>query len=53
MKIHHIAYAVTDIESARKKFEYLGYCVSQPVMEDDGRGIRIEFLRHADNGVLI
>lgn len=53
MKIHHIAYAVADIAAARKKMEYLGYEVSQPVMQDTFRNIKIEFMRHAESGLLI
>lgn len=53
MKIHHIAYAVSDIENVRKKFEFLGYEVSQPVMQDTDRNIKIEFMKHKENGLCI
>jgi len=53
MKIHHVAYAVADIESARKKFEFLGYEVEQPVMQDTDRNIKIEFMKHTQNGLRI
>lgn len=53
MKIHHIAYAVADIDTARKKFEFLGYEVSQPVVTDSDRKIKIEFMTHAQSGLCI
>lgn len=53
MKIHHIAYAVVSIEAARKKMEYLGYEVSQPVMSDTLRNIKIEFMKHTESGLVI
>lgn len=53
MKIHHVAYAVADIAAARRKMEYLGYQVSQPVRRDDNRNIMIEFMKHAQSGLCI
>lgn len=53
MKIHHIAYAVASIEAARSKMEYLGYEVSQSVMSDTLRNIKIEFMKHTESGMVI
>lgn len=53
MRIHHIAYAVENIAAARVKMEYLGYRVTQPVMRDTERNIRIEFMRHQESGLCI
>lgn len=53
MRVHHIAYAVADIAAARSKMEYLGYQVTQPVMRDTERNIKIEFMRHPESGLCI
>ncbi len=53
MKIHHVAYAVADIEAAGKKMEFLGYEVSQPVMRDPDRNIKIEFRKHRESGLVV
>ena len=47
MKVHHIGYAVRDIDSALECFNKLGYvCVSQKI--DELRRVRIAFIRNEE-----
>lgn len=45
MKIHHIGYAVSDIETAISKFEYLNYSMISDKI-DNARNVRIVFMRN-------
>lgn len=44
MEIHHIGYAVKDIEKSLIKFEELGYCKETEVIRDESRKVYIQFL---------
>lgn len=43
MKIHHIGYAVNELESAAQKFHRLGYIPSGAPVDDTARGVQIQF----------
>lgn len=45
MKIHHIGYAVKDIEASAKAFEKLGYVSEDRIFEDSIRKVRILFMK--------
>ena len=47
MKVHHIGYAVKDMQKAIHCFESLGYCMDEPVI-DASRNITIVFARNGD-----
>ena len=44
MKLHHIAYAVSDIDAARDAFSALGYTPCGSVVEDEARKVAILFI---------
>ncbi len=44
MKIHHIGYAVKDIDMSAEKFKKLGYEKSSDIVEDNERGVFIQFM---------
>ncbi len=44
MKIHHIAYSVTDIEEAREIFSFLGYVPEGEIVDDVHRNVKILFM---------
>jgi len=46
--VHHVAYAVKDIQSAARSFEALGYERESALVNDDGRGVQIQFMKHPD-----
>jgi methylmalonyl-CoA/ethylmalonyl-CoA epimerase len=48
ISVHHIGYAVGDIEKARGVFVSLGYTVESPLINDTGRNIKILLLRSGD-----
>ena len=45
MKIHHVGYIVTSIESSCAQFQHLGYEVISPRVFDEERKVFIQFLR--------
>lgn len=45
MKIHHIGYAVKDIDRAIKTLKMLGFC-SGEIVQDPLRNVQISFLHH-------
>jgi len=47
MKVHHIGYAVKEIDEAVKKFRDLGYVVEDKI-EDESRKVVIAFARNND-----
>jgi len=51
MLIHHIGYAVRNIEKAITKFKYLGYGLKGAQQNDENRKVKIQFLEK--DGVLI
>lgn len=53
MKIHHVAYAVEKIEAAAEKLELFGYETQRDTVMDELRGIRIQFMRHRESGLLL
>ncbi len=58
MKMHHIGYAVVDIEKARKFYERLGFEVSkrvgnQHVQFDTERNIKILFMENGFDDVMV
>ena len=44
MKIHHIGYAVSDIDEALRCFQQMGYCKESPVVIDKDRNVKICFV---------
>ncbi len=46
MKIHHLGYAVASIEKALPSFEALGFQSEGDVVDDEGRDIRILFVKN-------
>lgn len=46
MRIHHIAYATTNISLSIKKYRLLGYREETSVFEDVSRNVNISFLKH-------
>lgn len=44
LKIHHIGYAVKNIEKAFEKFEKIGYVKETEIIKDDIRKIYIQFI---------
>ena len=53
MRLHHIGYAVKNIEESAKKFEMGGYRKSSVDFDDTHRNVRIVFLKNADDGPLL
>lgn len=51
MNLHHIGYAVRQIDEAFKYFKLLGFSVSSDIVEDTVRNVRICFIEN--NGVKI
>ena len=51
LKVHHIGYAVSDIEKAQKSFESLGYTACGPVTDDYIRNVKIVFMKTGDTTV--
>ena len=51
MKIHHIGYLVTNLESACADFQKLGYHISLPRLFDEERKIFIMFLDYDTQAV--
>lgn len=47
MRIHHIGYAVADIDAARAAFAALGYEIGE-LTRDEGRNVLIAFCRSGD-----
>ena len=45
LKVHHIGYAVADIEKAQRSFEALGYTAAGPVKDDQIRNVKIVFMK--------
>lgn len=50
MKVHHIGYAVKNLEQSISTFEVLGYTTVE-ITEDTGRHIRIAFLQNGSECV--
>ena len=50
MKVHHIGYAVKDLEQSISAFEALGYSAGE-ITADTGRHIRIAFLQNESERV--
>ena len=48
MRLHHIAYAVRDIESAEESFRALGYSPENRLFADEVRRVLIRFLTNKD-----
>lgn len=46
MRVHHVGYAVKDIEKAIAAFEALGYNKTSDITDDVGRGVKIVFVRN-------
>lgn len=46
MSVHHIGYAVADIEKASKIFASLGYVIESPCVNDSNRNVKILLLRN-------
>lgn len=44
MKVHHIGYAVRNIEDAFKKFQNLGYIRETEIISDEIRNVFIQFI---------
>nr|3HDP_A Chain A, Glyoxalase-I [Clostridium acetobutylicum] len=44
LKVHHIGYAVKNIDSALKKFKRLGYVEESEVVRDEVRKVYIQFV---------
>lgn len=47
MKVHHIGYAVPDIDKAIAEFESLGWVVCSEITDDHARQVRIVFIKNA------
>lgn len=47
MKIHHVGYFVSDIQTAREDFEKLGWKISAPCVFDESRKIFIQFMSNS------
>ena len=50
MRVHHVGYAVSDIDESIAAFKLLGYETSQ-LVEDDGRKVKIVFLHNGSECV--
>lgn len=50
MKVHHIGYAVKNLEKSISVFEALGYTAGE-ITEDTGRRVRISFLKNGSDCV--
>jgi len=48
MKIHHIGYAVPNIEKSLSTFEKLGYQQTSEIVFDEIRGVNIVFLKNGN-----
>lgn len=46
MRVHHIGYAVGDLDQATRLFVDLGYCREGPVVCDEDRRVMIQFVRN-------
>jgi methylmalonyl-CoA/ethylmalonyl-CoA epimerase len=46
MKIHHIGYAVKDIDKAINEFRELGYCLKGNIIKDEKRNVLIQFMEN-------
>ena len=44
MKVHHLGYAVKNIDKAKHQFEVLGFTTEGNVINDDSRNIQIQFM---------
>lgn len=44
MRLHHVAYAVANIEAAMRGFRSIGYVPSGPAIQDAARKVRIQFV---------
>lgn len=44
MRLHHLAYAVEDIDKAADKFGLLGFVRDGEVVDDESRGVKIVFM---------
>lgn len=48
MKVHHIGYAVGNLEKARKRFKELGFEEESGVFEDNLRKVIIQFMKNRE-----
>ena len=53
MKLHHIGYAVRDIQESVSQFKLLGFESSSEAIDDPERNVKICFMRNHNQGVLI
>lgn len=51
MKVHHVGYAVKDIEKALPVFSALGYEICGDIVKDNIRNVEIVFLRNGEEWV--
>lgn len=51
MKVHHIGYAVKNIEEAVKTFQQLGYTLGGGITKDDFRCVKICFMKNGNECV--
>lgn len=53
MHMHHIGYAVSDIEKSLRTFEMGGYRRQSKIIDDPSRNVRIAFVKNRTGGILI